>query len=588
MARISQLEGLLRQNGIDPGHEGATSSLPSLPKYPGDSLSASVMRQEIKAPTTEPDGALKLPLDNPTWLKFMDKSTPDDGNNPISSSFTPATPELANAHPEPRHIFRLWQVFAERNNPVIKILHAPSTQQKILDVSWNLQSCSTSFHALLFSIYLLAVVSLSNEDCLQFFGEDRSQLLQRYRTIAWQALMAADLFHTRDLEVLQAFVLFSLANPRSDTSTTLSALAVRLALKMGLDSDADLQVVTVFEQEMRIRLWWQITTQDVLARHHFPGKAARDNDGLLTPSIRLPLNVDDSELHPDMTKLPVEHPRATEMIYVLVRYEGGAFGQRQRAQMLKTGFSAAAFDEIQKLFEEKYLRYCDPQIPLHHAAQSMMRFAMAGVSYRLGCHKADDTPASQDALMDMAIDVLEANQASRDNPFANQLLWTVSPVDLDAVIHILTKLRRQGSGDRASRAWKTMVKFWDEHIGGDWTDDAASHSSFFAKLADLTIEAWNVRVKGSDGIKGQEVANETRPSCIQQLQQLRPTAPSAPKHGTADELATYALDIADPNVPPSQSALEFLNADEFPADFLGYGNGFLYDFGFWSDVPQFQ
>ena len=100
-------------------------------------------------------------------------------------------------------------------------------------------------------------------------------------------------------------------------ATTLSGLAVRIGLKMGLDKDSDTNGIGFFEQEMRVRLWWQICTQDILARHLFPSRDSKES-AQMAPDIRLPLNVNDSELHPDMAKPPVEHPKASEMVYVLL------------------------------------------------------------------------------------------------------------------------------------------------------------------------------------------------------------------------------------------------------------------------------
>ena len=595
LARISQLESLLKQHGIDPDSEGGTVRQMFFRTSNGDAVDpkhvkpeSAVELHDIMAATSEPDGALKLPLDNPTWLKFMEKSTPNDPHVSISASLTPPAPNFLQLHPEPRHIFRLWQVFVERSHPVIKVLHAPSTQQRILDVSWNLQSCTNSFHALLFSVYLLAVVSLSTEECHQHFGEEKGQLLKRYRTAAWQALLAADLFHSREMEVLQAFILFALSDSRSDTSTTLSALAVRIAMKMGLGTDKGSEELSFFEQEMRIRLWWQITTQDVLARHYFVGRDGRNADGLIIPTIRLPLNVDDAELHPDMTKFPVEHSRATEMMYVLIRYEGGAFGQKQRTKMRMASDMKSPFNEMQKLFEEKYLRHCDPSIPLHRAAKSMFRFAMTGINYRLGCHEVTGGNVSEEELLDMAIDVLDADQESRDNQYADQLLWKISPVDLDAVVHILTKLRHNGAGERVERAWSVIVKFWDEHVGGDWGDEAVSQNSFFARLADLTLEGWGVRRRELAHAQGPAIADEMTPACLKQLQQLRPATIKVDEHEGDTEATVLPTGDFDSNTGPSQNAFDFLTADDIPADLFGYGNDLLYDFGFWSDYPPAQ
>lgn len=60
----------------------------------------------------------------------------------------------------------------------------------------------------MFAVYALAVTSMKSSECVEVFGETRSVLLNRYRSGAAQALIAAELHSTKDLEVLQAFVLF--------------------------------------------------------------------------------------------------------------------------------------------------------------------------------------------------------------------------------------------------------------------------------------------------------------------------------------------------------------------------------------------
>ena len=111
-------------------------------------------------------------------------------------------------HPEPRHIFRLWQIFVENVNPLTKILHVPTFQQRIFEVSWNIPSISKPTQAIMFAVYTLAIGSLSPADCLKLFDQDRDTLFEQYRKSTMQSLIAAELLSTRDIEVLQAFVLF--------------------------------------------------------------------------------------------------------------------------------------------------------------------------------------------------------------------------------------------------------------------------------------------------------------------------------------------------------------------------------------------
>ncbi len=124
---------------------------------------------------------------------------------PISFFDNPKRLEL---HPEPRHILKLWEAFAENVNPLTKIIHAPTLQQRIIQAAWSLESASRPLEAVMFGVYALGITSLKPSDCVDWFGETKQALLRRYRSGALQALAASGVLLTRDLEVLQALVLF--------------------------------------------------------------------------------------------------------------------------------------------------------------------------------------------------------------------------------------------------------------------------------------------------------------------------------------------------------------------------------------------
>lgn len=83
-----------------------------------------------------------------------------------------------------------------------------------------------------------------------------------------------------------------------------------------------------------------------------------------------------------MVKLPVEHSKATEMIYVLMKYEGAAWGHRKKTRPgPKPDPTDFNFSELQSLLENKYLRHYDLQIPLHVAAKSLSRSTACVIHY---------------------------------------------------------------------------------------------------------------------------------------------------------------------------------------------------------------
>ena len=123
-------------------------------------------------------------------------------------AFLLATVPQEQRHPEPRHIFRLWQIFVENVNPLLKIIHVPTFQQRIFEVSWNIPSISKPTQAIMFAVYTLAIGSLSQLDCVKLFDQEKHVLFDQYRKSTIESLIVAELLSTRDVEVLQAFVLF--------------------------------------------------------------------------------------------------------------------------------------------------------------------------------------------------------------------------------------------------------------------------------------------------------------------------------------------------------------------------------------------
>jgi hypothetical protein len=110
-------------------------------------------------------------------------------------------------HPNPKHVFKLWQMFVDNVNPLIKIIHAPTLQEKILEAAWSPESTAKPLEAIMLAVYALAVASMKPASCVDLLGEDKQVLVNRYRIGALRALSGSDLLSTRDMEVLQALTL---------------------------------------------------------------------------------------------------------------------------------------------------------------------------------------------------------------------------------------------------------------------------------------------------------------------------------------------------------------------------------------------
>lgn len=114
---------------------------------------------------------------------------------------------LTSMHPPAVHIFRLWQTYLVNVNPLVKIFHAPTVQQTILDASGDLEKVSRPTEALMFAIYFLAVTSMSNVDCQSMLGQTRQALVSKYCHASQQALINSKFLRSLNISTLQALSL---------------------------------------------------------------------------------------------------------------------------------------------------------------------------------------------------------------------------------------------------------------------------------------------------------------------------------------------------------------------------------------------
>lgn len=114
--------------------------------------------------------------------------------------------ELSTLHPEPVHIFRLWQIYLENVNPLLRVTHTPTLQGRISKAAGNLTNITPALEALMFSIYSMAVLSLT-EECQSLFGMPKGDLLRKFQFGCQQALMNCGFLRSADRDSLTALYL---------------------------------------------------------------------------------------------------------------------------------------------------------------------------------------------------------------------------------------------------------------------------------------------------------------------------------------------------------------------------------------------
>lgn len=136
-----------------------------------------------------------------------------DGQDGFPFVIGGSTAAVTELHPPGVQVLQLWQIYLENVNPLLKITHTPTIQGQLVEAAANPASISKPLEALMFSIYFIAVTSMTDEEVQDTFKEDRNRLLSKYHHGTQQALINAGFMRSPELVVLQAYVLYLVGDP---------------------------------------------------------------------------------------------------------------------------------------------------------------------------------------------------------------------------------------------------------------------------------------------------------------------------------------------------------------------------------------
>ncbi|KAK7750940.1 hypothetical protein SLS62_007072 [Diatrype stigma] len=423
---------------------------------------------------------------------------------------------LSSLHPEPVQIFRFWQVYLDNVNPLLKVIHAPSLQSRIVEALGNLGNLgniSPSLEALMFSIYSMSITSLSPADCQTMFGSPKEELLRQYQFGCQQALLNCEFLRSRDRDCLTAFFSYIQSIlPGSDphSLSCILAIAMRLARRLGYHREAVSAKCTPFEAEMRRRLWWALTLFDSRI-----GELSSSMGLSLDPTwdCKIPLNVNDSDIRPGMKDIPVAQEHCADAIFAVVR---GELADSIRHSDWYLDFSNpplksvardvrqnattpdSSLDAVERAIEGKYLKYCDPEVPIHFMALWMTRQQIAKCKllehYSRICGSPIPSGEQINAQVDMTIvhafRMLACDTIIMRSPLTKGYRWLAEyHFQLPAYVHIAQELKRNPLSKHARQAWETMADNFDARFAAIPT----YHAPIFSLFCKTVLPAWEAR-----------------------------------------------------------------------------------------------
>lgn len=278
-------------------------------------------------------------------------------------------------------------------------------------------------------------------------------------------------------------------------------MSVRIGQRLGLHRDGISLGLPIFETELRRRLWWQIVLLD--------NRSAELSGSGMSVLAHLwdtkhPSSVNDSDLSPYMREPPAEqHNGLTEMAFCMLREEMGRFMQHpdstrtfdnQNSDHIASSLAEKdkVVDKLQNILEVKFLRFCDPTVPLHVLVVCVAKVSICKL--RLIAHHprqyADPTSIPQkerDLLFRNNLQMIEQDNICHSNKLTQRFLWHINVYfQIEALVYLLTELRQRTLGESVDRAWQQIDEAFEHHP--DMLSDRKN--PLFSAIQNLTIKAW--------------------------------------------------------------------------------------------------
>jgi Fungal Zn(2)-Cys(6) binuclear cluster domain len=159
----------------------------------------------------------QLPNQRPLLQDQPENATEDDSSQSASNS-KPLSILLGKqrgtdkdpieAFPRPDHVWILWREFLRNVDPIVKMIHAPTIEKMMQLSCQNVHSLPRNKLTLLFSIFLCAVASMTDEDVRSKLGQSKSSLYRKYACSTEKCFVRSGLLRTTDINILIAFMLY--------------------------------------------------------------------------------------------------------------------------------------------------------------------------------------------------------------------------------------------------------------------------------------------------------------------------------------------------------------------------------------------
>jgi hypothetical protein len=284
-------------------------------------------------------------------------------------------------------------------------------------------------------------------------------------------------------------------------------VALRIAQRIGIHSEMFNSRCSFIEAEMRRRLWWSLVLFETRI-----GEITDNKMPMLAQiwDCKIPLGINESDLRAEVKSPPSLQTPCSDALFVVVRGEIADFVRHTRFYLDFTNPTLKGIIKrvddgpipeegeilaLNRLIEDKYLKYFNPEIPLHFLTIWMARGFVA--RFQLIEHYSnrsnvfgEQTDEQNQKGVALAIKVMECDTMVVGSPLAKGFLWMIHfYFPFPAYVQLIQELRQTPFSPNSDRAWKVIQENYTARLV--FKDNKGSQ--FFRMFMIMIHQAWEAR-----------------------------------------------------------------------------------------------
>ena len=296
-----------------------------------------------------------------------------------------------------------------------------------------------------------------------------------------------------------------------------------MAQRLGLHRDGELLGLSPMIAEERRRTWWQMQQIEIVIALVVGCTPMSFNAKWDT---KIPRNIEDSDISPNMTTLPADRQGLSGMSQVLYRYMIGRY-IRTTAQKDSAWFTSAnmsttdketLLEYIRKELVNNFLQYCEPVDPMHLyiqiGVQSFLLASqrMARLPLMASTRISDMSRIDRDDFLRNCMKTMDYYILVQTTPTIAQFRWHYEYYFTSStLVYVIIEAHHRAATTEVESLWATINRVCELHP----RFIAAGSGLELSAIAHLIIRAWQQR---QEHLESQQSQNIEKPWCVAMLE----------------------------------------------------------------------